>query len=775
MLPLRRWPLGIALLVAVLLTVGVFSIVPIRSDMADLLPQGGTEAARLMLRELRSGAATTLILAGIEGVPEPALATISDRMATTLGRDDRFEFVQNGRHLIDDAELSALFDRRYLLSPATDAAAFETPALRKDFETLFAGLQSAASPVVQQYGLSDPTGAFPALIAAWSGASRVRLADGVWFAAEAPGRTPRALLLIRTRPNGLDLTAQTGDLAAVQAAFATARGDAPARLLLAGPAVFAQQAAAAVRDDVRLISIASSLLVALLLLWRFRSPWVLVAIAIPVLLGVAVAAAVTALRFGFVHGITLGFGMTMLGVTVDYPVLLIGHRKENEPASGTLARIGATFALAVATATIGLSGMVFARAPAVGQLGLFAVTGLLTAAAATRFLLPKLIVAAGLAPVAAGDPTRLRQVERWRRFRFLGLLIVVAAALLLVLSGGPAWQADLGALTPIPAAARALDTELRDQLGAPEPGQIALVRGDTVDAVLQREEALQPLLERLIADRIIGGVEMAANLLPSVARQQARQRALPDDAALAARLAEAQAGLPFTPTAFRAFRDAVAAARTMPPVRPADLTAPLVTARLQALLVQADHGWLGVVAPTDLRDPTRFAAALASQPDVVFVDIGQETSALATSFTRSAWPLLAGSAGLSVVCLLAVLRDLRRVGRVLGAIVAALLVTVAVLTAFGIRLSLIHLVSLQFVVGVGLDYALFFARTQVDEEERARTLRTLVTCVCMALVTFGLLSACQTPLLQGIGVTVTVGVACAMGFAFLFAGPKPSA
>jgi predicted exporter len=772
---LRRWPLAIALFAAVLLTVGVFGIVPIRSDMADLLPQGGTEAARLMLRELRSGAATTLILAGIEGAPEPALAAISDHMATALGHDNRFEFVQNGRHLIDEAELSALFDRRYLLSPATDAGAFETAALRKDFETLFAGLQSAASPVVQQYGMADPTGAFPTLIAAWSGASRVRLVDGVWFAAAEPGQTPRALLLIRSRPSGLDLTTQTGDIAAVQSAFATARGDVPARLLLAGPAVFAQQAAAAIRDDVRLISIASSLLVALLLLWRFRSPWVLVAIAIPVLLGVAVAAAVTALRFGFVHGITLGFGMTMLGVTVDYPVLLIGHRKENEPASGTLARIGATFALAVATATIGLSGMVFARAPAVAQLGLFAVTGLLTAAAATRFLLPKLIVAAGLAPVTAGDPMRLRQVERWRRFRFLGLLIVAAAASLLVLRGGPAWQGDLGALTPIPAAARALDAELRDQLGAPEPGHIALVRGDTVDAVLQREEGLQPLLDRLIADKAIGGVEMAATLLPSVARQEARRRVLPDDATLAARVAEAQAGLPFTPTAFRAFQDAVAATRTMPPVHPADLTDRIVTARLQALLVQADHGWLGVVAPTDLRDPARFGAALANQPDVVFVDIGQETSAMAAGFTRSAWPLLAGGAGLSVVCLLLVLRDLRRVGRVLGAIVAALLVTVAVLTVFGIRLSLIHLVSLQFVVGVGLDYALFFARTQVDEEERARTLRTLVTCVCMALMTFGLLSACRTPLLQGIGVTVTVGVACAMGFAFLFAGPKPSA
>ena len=46
-------------------------------------------------------------------------------------------------------------------------------------------------------------------------------------------------------------------------------------------------------------------------------------------------------------GDPIGFGMTMLGVTVDYPVLLIGHRKQGEAASGTLRRIGQAFALAV--------------------------------------------------------------------------------------------------------------------------------------------------------------------------------------------------------------------------------------------------------------------------------------------------------------------------------------------------------------------------------------------------------------------------------------------
>ena len=309
---------------------------------------------------------------------------------------------------------------------------------------------------------------------------------------------------------------------------------------------------------------------------------------------------------------------------------------------------------------------------------------------------------------------------------------MAAAAAFLAWRGGPAWQGDLAALTPVAPAALALDAELRGQLGAPEPGQIAVVRGGSAEQVLRREEALAPVLDRLVAEGAIGGVEMAARLLPSQATQRARQAALPDAATLAARIAEAGAGLGFAATAFQPFQAAVAAARAMPPVRPDDpddrlLRAPLLKARLGALLLPRDGGWIGPVAPRGVRDPARLAAALRDQP-VVFVDVGRETSALAGGYARAAWPLLLGGGLASLACLLVALRDLRRVARVLGAVAAALLVTRRGADLAGVRLSLIHLVSLQFVAGVGLDYALFFARPQLDEEERARTLRTLVTC-----------------------------------------------
>jgi predicted exporter len=89
-------------------------------------------------------------------------------------------------------------------------------------------------------------------------------------------------------------------------------------------------------------------------------------------------------------------------------------------------------------------------------------------------------------------------------------------------------------------------------------------------------------------------------------------------------------------------------------------------------------------------------------------------------------------------------------------------------------LSLFHIVSLQLMVGVGLDYALFFARRGLDGEERARTFRTLITCNVMTLLSFGLLAFCRTPLLRGFGITVAVGVVGAICLAFLFAGPRPA-
>lgn len=746
-------------------TLVIRDAVILRSDLAALLPQGGTPAARLMLDELRSGPATSLILIGLEGAKADTLARIDKTMTAALIRSRLFTFVENGQQSLNEADLQFLFVHRYLLSPVTTAAAFEPAALHGDFQRLLSGLASSAAPLIERYGLADPPGAFLDIVRRWTGDSPVREIDGVWFAANRD----RALILASTRADGLDLAAQENVARAITAAFvAGAPGN--VRLLVSGPAVFARVTAQQIAHDVRLLSIVSTLLVIGLLIWRFRSPLALAAVAVPIMLSISIAALAVQGVFGFVHGIAFGFGVTMLGVTADYPVLLIGHRKRAEAAPATLRRIGSTFDLTVAAAVLGLAGMLFAGFPGLSQLGVFAVVGVLVAAAVTRWGLPPLIVAADLAPVPAGNPARLLRIERLRAGRAWGLVPVVGALVYLVATGGPRFETDLAGLTPIPDQARALDTQLRSELGAPDVNQALVLTAPDAEAVLRREEALAPLLAALQRDRIIAGVEMAAQYLPSVAAQLGRQAHLPTAGILAQNIAAAEQGLPFRAHAFRRFQADVAASRTMAPVTVAKLTNPIIAARLRALLFRRGINWCGLVIPKGVAAPRRLAAALRSVPGATYVDVHAETDAMVSRYNRRAVLWLVVGATAATLLLAGRLRDRRRVARVVLAIAAAELVTIAVLAVLGERLSLVHIVSLQFVGGIGLDYALFFSRPQLDEEERARTLRTLITCNAMTLLTFGVLGLCRTPLLQQVGITTAIGAVAAMVFGFLFAG-----
>jgi len=626
MTPLRQWhglPIAAALAGAALLAALVLSHVDIRTDMTDFLPRGRSDAARLMLEELRTGAATTLVTLGIEGAPPDALARISRDMTAALDRSGQFAFVNNGSSdLAGSADQQFLFSHRYLLSSVTTPEAFTVASLRDDMQRLLRGLQSSAAPLLQQFGAADPPGAFLAVARDWIGASKVRKIDGVWFAPERD----RALILARTRAGGMDIAGQDAVDAAIRQAFAAANPGS-AKLLASGPAIFAREAAHAMRSDVETLSIASTVLIAALLLWRFRSPWVLGVIAVPVVLGIAVAALVVQLVFGFVHGVAVGFGMTMLGVTVDYPVLLVGHRKKGEAAPATLRRISQAFTLSVLTAALGLTGMLFSGFPGLSQLGCFSVVGILVAASVTRWLLPRLIVAADLAPVAAGDPVRLLRIEHWRDWRTLGIAACVIAAVGLLAVGGPRWESQLAALSPVPRAALALDAEFRGELGAPDAASIAVVRDADAEAVLRKEEALLPRLDALIADGVLGSAEIAARYLPSTATQLARRAALPPSDELATRVAAAQEGLPFRAGAFQAFIDDVAATRNLAPLTPSDVTGKLIAARLQPLLFQRGSDWYGVIAPSDLHQPERFAAAMR-EAGATFVDVNAEANAI---------------------------------------------------------------------------------------------------------------------------------------------------
>lgn len=727
--------------------------VSLRADIADFLPAAQSREAAFLLRELREGAATTLLIAGLEGAPEAELARLSRAMAAALSATGLFTVVANGAPQIGEAEAERLFALRYALSPATTAEAFTEPALREALEGLLDGLRSSAEPLVRRLGLRDPTGAFLGLMRGWTAESRLATRHGVWMA-----DGPRALLLAQTRAAGLDTEAQQRAADAVRAAFAAAGPPPGARLLLSGPGVFAAEAAAAVRADVHLVTSLSSVLVAAFLFWRYRSLLMLAVVAVPLSVGTLAALIVVDAVFGHVHGAALGFGMTMLGVVDDYPILLVTSRAPGEALGATARRIWPTLRLACAAAMAGLTPMLASGFPGLAQLGLFAATGLAAAALATRHLLPALLPPEGL-PVRALPERLAHALLRLpaRRGAVLGLLVAVAAGF--ALTGGPRFEEDLAALSPVPEAVRDLDGRLRAEAGAPDVRVVlTLAAADAEAALAGAERAAAALL----ASGAVAALDHPARWLPSAATQRARLAALPEAETLAARLAAARAGLPFRATAFAPFLEDVAAARALPPLTVADLDAlPLLAARLSPLLRQEEGGWRALLLPGEIRDMAALRAAAAAVPGLMLVDIKAETAALLAAGLSAAlrW---AAAGGLLVLLLLAAGRGPGGALRIAGALAGALLLTFAALHLLGERITVFHLTAALLLAGVGMDYALFMSRTGAeDEEEAARALGAVITCMVTTLLTFGLLALCRTPVLHATGLTVCIGVAAA--------------
>jgi predicted exporter len=144
---------------------------------------------------LQSGAATTLLLAAIEGAPREELARLSRETAAGLRASQRFSFVGDGTLRLGEQEEALLFRHRYLLSPETRAEAFTAAALRPKLEALLDGLRSAAGPVLARLGFSDPTAPFSASRSAGWARPRAR-------ASRAPGSPPAAARAADSRAAG---------------------------------------------------------------------------------------------------------------------------------------------------------------------------------------------------------------------------------------------------------------------------------------------------------------------------------------------------------------------------------------------------------------------------------------------------------------------------------------------------------------------------------------------------------------------------------------------
>lgn len=767
-----RARLAVAIWLAALVASGYWIArhLSVTTDLSAFLPPAATRVQEVLVGQLRAGVASRLLLIGIEGADEAALAKASRELAQRLDASGAFGTVANGEPERLARERERLFALRYALSPGVRAERFSAEGLRAAMQEELEALASPLGMFTRRTLPADPTGEMRRLAAQLAGAEGPALRQGVWMSAD--GR--RALLAAETRAAGFDLDAQERAAGLVRSLFA---GIAPpgAALRLAGPGLAGAAARATIERDARRATLAALLGVVLLLGTVYRSVLPVLLSGLPALTGMAIGVAAVSLWFGQLHGITLGFAAILIGEAVDYPTYLYAQVARGEALAQTAARIGPTLRLAVLTTCCGAIAMLLSSFRGLAQLGLLTMVGVAVAGLVTWLVLPALTPARAL----EGKLTRLpfeslASVPGPRRW--LAALLVAAALPVIAVHSGRLWDDDLGNLSPVPEPTIALDTELRAQLGAPDLRHLLAVTAPDREAALQKSEALQPLLERAVAEGWIGGYDLAARYLPSRRTQETRRAALPERATLAARLAQAQRGLPFRDGLFAPFLADVERARGAAPLDTDAWRGTALASRLEALLAPGAKDWMALVPLASLRDAEALRAALRAHGDagVLLIDLKREADALVAGYRAESVRLVLIGLLCMAALLYAGLRDLGLTLRVLAPALGAALLCVATLLAAGVRLSVVHLVALLLVIGVGLNYALFFNRRPAAEGESALTRLSLVVAGLASLCAALALATGSTPVLRAIGATIALGTVYAFLLAALLARRSPA-
>ncbi|MHB8847316.1 MAG: MMPL family transporter [Burkholderiales bacterium] len=769
-LPRRYY--AIALWLAFLLAcIAIIGRTHFTTDLSAFLPRSPTAQQQLLVDQIRDGFASRLILIGLEGGETGDRAALSKKMAQQLRADPQFASINNGEAVYADSDRAYLFNHRYLLSAQIAPGHFSVQGLHSALSDSIDLLSSPAGLWLKPLFTRDPTGEMLQIAEQIRPALSPKRLNGVWASADGQ----RALLLAQTRADGSDTDAQQRAMDAIRQAYRSAAGDHPQyRLLMTGPGVFSVTARDAIKTQVTRLSLIGSSLIAFILLLVYRSPTALLLGLLPVASGALAGIAAVSLGFGEVHGVTLGFGTALIGEAVDYSIYLFVQSGTDSRREDWIGRFWPVVRLGVLTSVAGFASLLFSSFPGLAQLGLYAITGLVVAAAVTRFVLPLLLPDGfrirDVAPMGLKLASGVRRARHWR---WGVALIAGMACVTLYMHRTDLWSRDLSALSPVSARELALDAELRKDSGAPDVRYLIVVPAGSEEAALEDAERAATPLQALIARGALAGFDSPARYLPSAATQRARQAALPDAPTLTQRLPLAIGDLPVHAQRFAPFMADIAAARRAPLVHRADLDHTSLAMAVDALLLHRGAQWSALLPLTAnaggsiSRHDILTAFQRARLPQAEFVDLKSESDRLYADYLNQAIELSAAGLLLIIVLLGFSLRSIPRILRVIAPLAAAVVTVAAGLSLAGRPLLIMHLIGLLLVVAIGSNYALFFDRGASHGDMAPRTLASLFFANLTTVAGFGLLAFSSVPILQALGLTVAPGVVCALIYSAL--------
>ena len=568
-------------------------------------------------------------------------------------------------------------------------------------------------------------------------------------------------------------------LASISKELPTALGPGPeVRLTAVGAYRAALDNETVVRADTQRAVWVATIGIALLLLLTFPRPWLGLLALVPALAGASLALLIYSFLEPKISALALGFGGALIAITVDHGIAYLQFLDRRQATSGRQAArevwsVGLFAALTTVGAflTLYLSGFAM-----LGQVGLFAALGIGCAFLFVHTVFPVLFPRLSgarrgpLLPVGA----LLSRLGRRRGLFAAGLYALVVIGLF-VAGGRPVFSADLNAMNTVRPETLAAERLVADVWGDVFKRTYVMLEAEDLPGLRTATDRLADLLDEQIGAGVLSAGFSPSVLLPGLERAERNRAAWRTFFNAERRAAVVQAlsiegqALGFAEHAFADF------ARKLDAPKADD--APPNGALLELLGFAGEPGsgyvWLGAVEPGAAYDPLRFCERASSAGVSVF-DPALFTARLSALLGDSFVNMLI-IVGLAVLGLLVILFfDWLLVIVTALPLVLSLIGTLGVLGIAGRPLDIPALMLAIVVLGMGVDYALFFVRGQQRYfKPEAESLEPIRMAVFLAagstMVGLGTLALADHAVPRSAGLTTLLGVGfCLLGtFALL--------
>ncbi|MDR2181072.1 MAG: MMPL family transporter [Treponema sp.] len=603
--------------------------------------------------------------------------------------------------------------------------------------------------------------------AAAAGSGRLSLREGV-LSADDEGK---CYVVIRGRlsESGAALTKRQSAVRVIYDAARTVDTGA-ARFLFSGVPFHSYESSSLAQRETGVISTVTVLVILVMFLFVFRSFLPVLMILFAAAASVFAGTASVLLFFRGINILTFVFGVSLIGICVDYSVHFFMRRRGGLSGGAVRARIARGVSLSFISSLIAFCALFFTPFTILKEFALFSAAGLFSSYLSALFLFPALPPPADKRgyETAFHFPRTLSGAVREKKFRAAAAaaLVLVPVLLLALNRHNLAIQNSIRGLYTMPPALLESEKTAARLFNYSSIPSYVIIRGDSEEQVLEREEAFRAACR--------GELLGVSRFVPS---RKSQERAYRASRALIP-FAEIQfMSLGFSPRRAALFRDDLAANGNRYVTRE---TAPDAIRQLCANL------WIG--APEGAAEPALYTCLMPLSPNAgdraaleaaaekfewaAVIDktggIDRELDSLTAAMLR----LLAAAYAVilaAVACYYRFVKKAPLAGALKIAAVPLVLAgaSLGILSCFGAALSFFSVVGIMLAFGLGLDYIFYLTEDTSPAESRSSASGAVILSYLTTALSFGALLASSFPPVRIFALAVFPGLSAAFCAAML--------